>query len=130
MGSRRSTDAVPARFVVRHFGDAMRQFAYDVTLGHRPNMATVDEDDDLCRDVRVAAMMLYENMDSGQPKLELMPSYFGHSLTKEIVSVEIAYGIGRLVFQDFRGFVLAFVLISTLTLCLLLNSLIANSRLK
>lgn len=58
-------------------------------------MATVDEYDDFFRDVRVAAMMLYENMDTERPKLELMPSYFGHNLTNELVTVEFAYGVGR-----------------------------------
>lgn len=84
--------------MIRHFGDAIRQFAIDVALGQKVNMATVYEHDNIWHDFKTATMMAFENLDPENPKLELMPSYFGDKLTLELVSLEIAYGLGRSVF--------------------------------
>lgn len=83
------------RFLIRHFNDAITQCAIDIALGQPVNMATIDEIDNLWRDIKTASLMVIENMDTERPKLELMPSYFGHHLTNEMASAEIAYGLGR-----------------------------------
>lgn len=60
-------------------------------------MDTIEQHDNVWKDLKMATMMVYDNMDSERPKLEMMPSYFGHPMTNELVSVEIAYGLGRFV---------------------------------
>lgn len=73
----------------------MTQCAIDILLGQEVNMATVENHDSLWRDIKTATLILYENMDTEKPKLEMMPSYFGHGLTSELVGAEVAYGLGR-----------------------------------
>ncbi|XP_026754243.1 phosphatidylinositide phosphatase SAC2 isoform X1 [Galleria mellonella] len=90
------------RFIIHHFCDAMTQCAIDIALGQPVNMATIEEHDNLWRDVKTTSMILYENMDTERPKLELMPSYFGHLLTNELLSAEIAYGLGRYYLSTFK----------------------------
>lgn len=63
-------------------------------------MATVVNFDSLWRDVKTASLMVVENLESERPKLELMPSYFGHTLTSELLGAEIAYGMGRSVYSS------------------------------
>lgn len=79
----------------------MTQCAIDIALGQPVNMATIEEHDSLWRDIKTASMMVYENLDTERPKLELMPSYFGQPLTSELASAEIAYGMGRSVYAGF-----------------------------
>lgn len=79
----------------------MTQCAIDIALGQPVNMATIDELDDFWRDIKTASLMVYENMDTERPKLKMMPSYFGHPLTSELASAEIAYGMGRSVYIGF-----------------------------
>ncbi|KAI8423060.1 hypothetical protein MSG28_014146 [Choristoneura fumiferana] len=84
------------RFVIRHFSDAMTQCAIDLALGQPIDYATIDELDSVWRDIKTASLMVFENMDTERPKLEMVPSYFGHPLTQELLSAEIAYGLGRI----------------------------------
>ena len=63
-------------------------------------MATVETFDSFWRDLKTASLMVVENMDTERPKLEMMPSYFGHGLTSEFVGAEIAYGMGRSVYWN------------------------------
>ncbi|XP_053619511.1 phosphatidylinositide phosphatase SAC2 isoform X2 [Plodia interpunctella] len=90
------------RFLIRHFCDAMTQCAIDIALGQPVNMATIDECDDFWRDVKTATLMVYENLNTDRPKLELVPSYFGHPLRNELVSAEIAFGMGRYYLSTFK----------------------------
>ncbi|KAF9795913.1 hypothetical protein SFRURICE_008553 [Spodoptera frugiperda] len=90
------------RFIIRHFNDAITQCAIDILLGQEINMATVVNFDSLWRDVKTASLMVVENLESERPKLELMPSYFGHTLTSELLGAEIAYGMGRYYLSTFK----------------------------
>lgn len=84
----------PARYINCHFRDAIRQFAIDLMVGHPVNMATIDEHN-IWRDIKMATKMVYGNLETDKPRLELVPTYFGHTLTNEFASAEIAYGLGR-----------------------------------
>ncbi|KAF9408064.1 hypothetical protein HW555_012126 [Spodoptera exigua] len=90
------------RFIIRHFNDAMTQCAIDILLGQEVNMATVVNFDSLWRDFKTASLMLVENLESERPKLEMMPSYFGHTLTSELLGAEITYGMGRYYLSTFK----------------------------
>ncbi|XP_047035991.1 phosphatidylinositide phosphatase SAC2 isoform X2 [Helicoverpa zea] len=90
------------RFIIRHFNDAITQCAIDILLGQQVNMATVETYNSFWRDFKTASMMVFENMDSERPKLEMMPSYFGHTLTSELLGAEIAYGMGRYYLSTFK----------------------------
>lgn len=83
------------RYLIRHFNDAITQLAIDIALGQTIDYKTIEEYNSIWRDFKTATILLYENMDNDKPKLAMMPSYFGHGLTSELVTVEIAYGIGR-----------------------------------
>lgn len=60
-------------------------------------MATVADFDNYWIDIKTATAMLYQNMESERAG-DMMPSYFGHALTREFVIAEVAYGAGRSVF--------------------------------
>lgn len=66
-------------------------------------MDTVREFYDYWTDIKTATMMLYENMESDRAR-DMMPSYFGHGLTREFAIAEVAYGAGRSVFGRFGRF--------------------------
>ena len=63
-------------------------------------MTTLQNIDSLWNDIKTTSLMILENVDTECPRLELMPSYFGHHLTSEMASMEIAYGLGRSVFIE------------------------------
>lgn len=87
-----------SRFIICNFNDKITQCAIDILLGQQVNMATIETFDSIWCNFKTASKMLLQNMDSEQAKLEMMPSYFGHTLTSELVGAEIAYGMGRSVF--------------------------------
>ncbi|CAH2096908.1 unnamed protein product [Euphydryas editha] len=90
------------RFLLRHFNDTIKQCAIDIALGQAVNDATIDEIDNLWHDIKTASLLVLENLDTEKPKLEMMPSYFGHALTSEMVSVEITYKLGRYYLSTFK----------------------------
>lgn len=90
------------RFLLRHFNDTIKQCAIDIALGQAVNDATIDEIDNLWHDIKTASLLVLENIDTERPKLEMMPSYFGHALTGEMVSVEITYRLGRSVLYYYK----------------------------
>ncbi|XP_026498745.2 phosphatidylinositide phosphatase SAC2 isoform X1 [Vanessa tameamea] len=90
------------RFLLHHFNDKIKQCAIDIALGQPVSITTIDEIDNLWHDVQTASLMVFENIDTERPKLEMMPSYFGHTLTGEMVSLEIAYALGRYYLSTFK----------------------------